>query len=66
MGRAGLPTAQRRGGCRSPLTASRCAKLVVAKHKLKEWASMEEVVAPRKVASLFDEEVGGGLVVTRI
>ena len=27
---------QRWGGCRSPLTASRCAKLVVSKHKLKE------------------------------
>ena len=31
------------GGCRSPLTASRCAILVVSKHKLKERASMGEV-----------------------
>src|SRR5690606_554004 len=30
-------------GCRSPLTASRCAKLVVSKHKLKERASMGKV-----------------------
>jgi hypothetical protein len=30
------------GGCRSPLTASRCAKLVVSKHELKERASMGE------------------------
>jgi transposase len=31
------------GGCRFPLTALRCAKFVVSKHKLKERASMEEV-----------------------
>jgi hypothetical protein len=31
------------GGCRSPLTASQCAKLAVLKHQLKERASMEEV-----------------------
>ena len=34
---------RRWGGCRSPQTASQCAKLAVLKHKLKERASMGEV-----------------------
>ena len=40
MGRAEMPTAQGWFGCRSLLTASRRAKLVVAKQKPKDRASV--------------------------
>jgi hypothetical protein len=39
----GAVSEQRWGECRSPLTASKCAKLALSKLKLKETASTGEV-----------------------